>query len=88
MDGTLAALFLVASLADMGINHCSKGCLAPGETDKRIALSFGDVQFQQASVDQEIYIRYDFGRTYGPFQPTIGASVTGRGDAWIGIGAT
>ena len=88
MDGTLAVLFLVASLTDMGINHCSTGCLATGETPQRLALSYGDVQFQEKSVDKELYLRYDFGRTYGPFQPAIGASVTGRGDAWIGIGAT
>lgn len=88
MDGTLAVLFLVASLTDMGINHCGNGCLAPGETDKRIALSYGDVQFQGASVDEEFYVRYDLGRTYGPFQPALGASITGRGDAWVGIGAT
>ena len=87
MDGTLAALFLVASLTDMGFNHCGNGCLAPGEETRRLSLSAGDVQFQGASVDREVYLRYDFGRTYGPFQPVIGASVTQRGDAWIGAGA-
>lgn len=87
MDGTLAALFLVASLTDMGVNHCGSGCFASGEERDRIALSFGEVQYQGASVDEEIYLRYDFGRTFGPFQPIVGASVTTRGDAWIGAGA-
>ena len=88
MDGTLAALFLVASLTDMGFNHCGNGCLAPGQEDSRLALSFGQVQFQGANVDEEVYLRYDFRQTYGPFQPAIGASLTSRGDAWFGVGAT
>ena len=87
MDGTLAALFLVASLTDMGFNHCGNGCVAPGETSKRLSLSAGNVQFEGATADREIYLRYDFGRTFGPFQPIMGASLTERGDAWIGAGA-
>ena len=87
MDGTLAVLFLVAGLADMGINHCGNGCLAESQTDKRVALSFGDVIFQENSIDQEVYARFDIGRKFGPFQPAVGASVTMDGDAWIGAGA-
>ncbi len=88
MDGALAVLFLVAGLTDMGVNHCGTGCLAESQQEQRIALSFGDVQFNGNSISEEVYLKYDSGRTYGPFQPAAGVSVTGDGDAWIGLGAT
>ena len=88
MDGALAVLFLVAGLTDMGINHCGTGCLAQSQADKRIALSYGNVQFNGNTIGEEVYLKYDLGRTYGPFQPAVGASVTSDGDAWIGLGAT
>ncbi|SEO62516.1 Lipid A 3-O-deacylase (PagL) [Salinihabitans flavidus] len=88
MDGTLAALFLIAGLTDMGINHCGDGgCLAQSPETERFSISAGDVDFQKATVSKELYLRYDFGRRYGPFQPVAGASLTADGTAWIGIGA-
>jgi len=88
MDGTFAVIFLLAGLADMKVNHCETGCLALSETPARIAVSAGDVQFQKDSIGSEVYVRYDFGRAYGPFQPALGVSVTDDNDAWIGFGAT
>ena len=88
MDGTLAVIALAASLADMGLNHCGNGCLAEGETERRFSLSTGEVQYQGKKVGSEAYLRYDFGRTYGPFQPAVGASITSHGDIWVGYGAT
>ena len=88
MDGTFAVLFLLAGLADMKINHCDTGCLAEAQTPARIALSAGDVQFQKSSISSEAYLRYDFGKSYGPFQPAMGVSLTDDGDAWIGFGAS
>lgn len=88
MDGTLAAIFFIASLTDMGLNHCGNdGCWAEKSTDSRFSVSAGDVVFQRKSVDSEVFLRYDFGKTYGPFQPTAGVSLTGSGDAWVGVGA-
>lgn len=87
MDGTFAVLFLLAGLAEMKVDHCPTGCLAQRDTPARIALSAGDVQFQKDSIGEEIYVRYDFGRSYGPFQPVVGLSATADGDAWIGMGA-
>ncbi|THD71978.1 acyloxyacyl hydrolase [Thalassobius vesicularis] len=87
MDGTFAVLFLLAGLADMKINHCATGCLAQSDTPARIALSAGDVQFQKNSISEELYVRYDFNRAYGPFQPVMGASITADGSAWMGFGA-
>ncbi|MHC9236055.1 acyloxyacyl hydrolase [Pseudooceanicola sp. 502str34] len=88
MDGTLAVLFLVAGLTDMGFNHCGDaGCFARSGEQARLGLSFGDVQYQENSIDNEFYVKYDFPVAYGPFQPIVGASMTMDGDAWVGIGA-
>lgn len=87
MDGTLAAIFLIASLGDMTLNDCPTGCLAGADARARVSFQIADVEFDTASISKEIYIGYDFGSSYGPFQPTIGASVTDQGDAWVGIGA-
>ncbi len=88
MDGTLAALFLVVGLADMGFNHCSDGCLARSDAQAAFSLSAGEVIFQDKHIDREAYLRYSFGHSFGPFQPAVGVSVTQSGDAWVGIGAT
>ncbi len=87
MDGTFAVLFLLAGLGDMKMNHCDDGCLAQNPLPARIAVSGGDVQFQNDSIGQELYLRYDMKTAYGPFQPAFGASVTDGGDAWVGFGA-
>ena len=88
MDGTFAVLFLLAGLTDMGMNHCGNGCLAQAETQSRMTLSFGNVMFQEKTIAKEAYLRYDFGKTYGPFQTALGVSVTDQGSTWIGFGAT
>ncbi len=68
MDGTLAVLFLIAGLTDMGFNHCGNGCLARADADQRFALSGGQVLFQGDEIGSEIYARYDLGTEFGPFQ--------------------
>ena len=89
MDGTLAVLFLVAGVTDMSLNYCgTDGCLAESAEQSRLSISGGDVQFQDDSIGEEVYLRYEFGHTYGPFQPAAGASVTSDRDTWIGLGAT
>ncbi|QOL81664.1 acyloxyacyl hydrolase [Pseudooceanicola spongiae] len=89
MDGTFAVLFLIAGLTDMGVNHCpEQGCLAPESSESRLALSFGDVMYQEDKIDRELYLRFDAPVSYGPFQPAFGASLSGDGTAWIGGGAT
>lgn len=88
MDGTLAALFLVAGLTDMTMNYCDDGCLAVAPLDKRIALSAGDVEFQGSSIASEVYLRYDLPKKYGPFQPAMGISVTDDGSVWYGAGSS
>tara|TARA_R110002012_G_scaffold57999_1_gene150460 strand:+ start:1825 stop:2340 length:516 start_codon:yes stop_codon:yes gene_type:complete len=88
MDGTYAVLFLLAGLTDMKLNHCETGCLARSDTQAYGTLAYGDVLFQEDTIGREGYLRYDFGRMYGPFQPALGVSLTDQGDAWIGFGAT
>lgn len=88
MDGTLAVLFLVAGLTDMGLNHCGDGgCVARSDAQARLGLSYGNVIFQEDHISEELYLKYDFPVSYGPFQPVAGASLTTEGDAWVGMGA-
>ena len=87
MDGSLAVLFLVVGLADMGFNYCDTGCLAPQDDRGRGSLSFGNVIFQGDDIGDEIYGRYALPQRFGPFQPILGASVTDQGSAWVGFGA-
>ena len=88
MDGTYAVLFLLAGLTDMKLNHCETGCLARRDAPSYATLSYGDVLFQEETIGTEGYLRFDFGRAYGPFQPALGVSLTDDGDSWIGFGAT
>lgn len=88
MDGRLAVLFFVVGLTDMKQNDCDTGCLAQTPAQRAISLSFGDVIYQDKVIGKEAYLKYDFARSYGPFQPALGLSVTDTGDAWVGFGAT
>jgi lipid A 3-O-deacylase len=88
MDGRLAVLFFVVGLTDMKTNDCETGCLAQTSAQGALSLSFGDVIFQEKSIGREIYLRYDMGTSFGPFQPAIGLSVTDSNDIWVGFGAT
>lgn len=87
MDGTLAVIFLVASLTDMGMNDCPTGCVAPEQAMQRLSFQAAKVEFQEEIIGNEIYFGYDMGTSYGPFQPTIGASITDDGGYWVGAGA-
>jgi len=86
MDGTLAALVLGLSLADMGLNHCPNDCFGAETIQPRWALSGGALLFQEATHGAELYLRRDFGVRLGPFQPSLGVSVASGGAAWIGAG--
>jgi lipid A 3-O-deacylase len=88
MNGTLAVLFLAAGLTDMSLNHCGvHGCLARIDEQARASVSGGEVLFEGEHIGEEVYLRYEFGRHYGPFQPVTGASITSHRDAWWGLGA-
>ena len=87
MNGTLAAIFLVASLTDMTLTDCKTGCLAPAQATTRLTFQVAQIDFNEVQVGHEIMVGYDLGTSYGPFQPTFGASVSDMGDVWVGAGA-
>ena len=87
MDGTLAAIGLIVGLADMGLNDCSTGCIAPNGVDSRLSISGGNLLFEGDRIGEELYLRYEFATAYGPFQPAMGLSATSDGDVWAGAGA-
>lgn len=80
MDGSLAAIFLLTSLADLGFGR-PHDASAP-----RLSVQAGQVLFDGDSIDQEVYLGFDTGRRIGPVQPTVGVSLTGDGGLWIGAG--
>ena len=86
MDGTLAAIYLIASLSDMAFNHCATGCFAPSDATARLSFQAGQVMFQEEPAPHEGYLGYDLSPARGPFQPTFGLSVTDEGSTWIGLG--
>jgi hypothetical protein len=86
MDGTLAAIYLITSLLDMGLTHCPQGCLAREAAPARLSVQAGDVIFQEDSIGEEVFIGYNLDHAYGPFQPTVGLSVTDQRAGWIGLG--
>jgi hypothetical protein len=86
MDGTLAALVLGVSLADMGLNYCPTDCFDARNVTPRWSLSTGALLFQDEIDGAELYLRRDFGVLLGPFQPSLGISVSTGGATWIGAG--
>ena len=87
MDWAFAALFAVTTLSDMAINDCPTGCLQQGETDAYFSLSAGQGYFQEDEFGEEIYLRYEAPKEFGPFQLAFGASATNDGALWAGAGA-
>jgi hypothetical protein len=87
MDATLAIFFAVASLTDMALTDCATGCLSPERATPRLSFQAGAVEFQENIIGSEVYLGYDTATAYGPYQLTLGASLTDTGDSWIGAGA-
>ena len=86
MNGLLAILYLAASLSDMKLSDCPTGCLAEAEVPSRVSIRVAKVEFQREIIGDEVYVGYDWGKTYGPFQPTIGVSANDQNALWIGAG--
>lgn len=87
MVGTLAVIFIVAGLSDMVVNSCSTSCLQQSTAPARLSFQASEVILQEDNISQEVYLGYDTGQYYGPFQTAFGASSTSDGDVWIGAGA-
>lgn len=86
MDGTLAVIFFVASMTDMALTDCPTGCLAPEQAVSRLSFQAAKVEFENEIIGTEVFLGYDFGVSYGPFQPTLGVSVSDHGGNWVGAG--
>ena len=87
MDGTIAIIFALVGLGDMIVNDCPDGCLAQSPESTRFSIQAAGVQFNEDWLGSEIVLGYDFGRSYGPFQPMMSISATEQGDVWFGGGA-
>ena len=87
MDGTLAAVFVIASLTDMALNDCPTGCLATHTAPARLAFQLGNATIDSRSAGQELLIALDAPFRMGPFQPTTAAALTDDGAAYFGAGA-
>jgi len=88
MDGTLAFIFLIVSLTDMAVDYCPSGCVQQNGKQAYITLGAQDLRFEGASISQEAFVSYRMAQSYGPFQPTVAASVAANGASWVGFGAT
>ena len=87
MDGTFAVIFFIVGLADTYLNECQIGCFQQRDAPARAALQLSETYFQSENISTELYATYDLPRSYGVFQPVIGASATSDGDLWLGTGA-
>jgi len=86
MKGFIASIFWIAGVYDMYTNDCDTGCLARDDAPARLTFQVGATEFQDDFTGSEVMLGYDLPRTYGPFQPTFGLSMTDKGDWWIGVG--
>ncbi len=87
MDGTLAAIFFIASLTDMTVTDCPTGCLQVRDASGAFFVQAAAVEFDREIIGEELSVGYAFARTYGPFQPIVMASITDKDRTWIGAGA-
>jgi lipid A 3-O-deacylase len=86
MDGRLAALFFLIAGTDASLNYCDAGCFRKLPAQPRLSIGLSDIQFQRRRIGKELWVAYDLGHRRGPVQPTLGASISEMGDAWIGFG--
>jgi len=87
MKGFIASIFFISGMYDMYVNDCrNDGCLARDAATPRLSFQVAATEFQNDFTGSEVMLGYDLPRKYGPFQPTVGVSMTDQGDYWIGAG--
>ncbi len=86
MDSRFAVFFFIVGGLDTYLNDCPTECLQETESPARLSLQYGDTYFQEDVIGEEIYAIYDLPKSYGAFQPTMGASLTSNNDFWFGAG--
>lgn len=82
----ITGFFLLFSGTDMAFNDCPTGCLAQSEVAARLGLQVAAIEFQEEIDGQELHLSYGLPRAYGPFQPTVAASLSDEGSLWVGAG--
>lgn len=87
MDGTFAVIFVLAGIGDMIMNDCDDACLGRVQVPAQIAGQASGVFFQDDDVAHEVFLSYDQNLKFGPFQPTLGISLTNDQGLWLGYGA-
>ena len=86
MDGTLAIIFVVAGLTEMQDNFCPTGCFARNDAPARVTVQAGELIYNTVGQGTEVYLGYDLGFAWGPFQPTVAVSATQGETYWAGAG--
>ncbi|WP_417259885.1 acyloxyacyl hydrolase [Celeribacter sp.] len=86
-----ASIFIALALASMGNqiwDSCTNdtSCFEKEMEPARLSLSVGRVRFRESFSESEIYLRYEFGRNYGGFQPMAGISYASGDNSWAGVG--
>ena len=85
MNGTFAALMLIAGLWDMSQNYCQTNCFQKREVAGYTTYAIGETVFNDDPFGTEVYVRRDTKVAHGPFQNVYGMSISDTGDAWAGI---
>ncbi|MFT5270502.1 MAG: lipid A 3-O-deacylase [bacterium] len=86
MDGSVALFWLITSLFDMTQAYCATGCLMRNAAPARLSFQGANIEYQRQSIGTELYLGYDLDHAYGPFHPTVAASITDTNDLWAGAG--
>ena len=87
LTGVFAVMMLGMGLFDVEYNGCQSNCFAKShDAERRINISAGETGYNGEVIGQEIYLRYDLPLKNGPFQHTMGVSITDTNDFWIGAG--
>lgn len=87
MDGTLAGIFVIASLTDMTLNHCPTGCTTATQDRADLSFQLAAVEFDRRIIGEELALSYAYPVSFGPWQPIAMISATDKGRIWAGAGA-
>ena len=87
-NGEVAIIFILLGMANLiKADWWATGCFNQADATPYLIYRIAALNFQTAFIGEEQYLGYDFGTTYGPFQPTVGLSLADSGDVWVGAGA-
>ncbi len=76
---------IMASIAAM-FWSCWGECLVPTDPAARLTFAVNGMVEYPALGGSELYLGYDMGRGFGPFQPALGLAIGDDGSSWAGAG--